>query len=73
VGDLRSSNADPRTQARGPVVGVGQSGREGPAARRIETEADVDAVIELLRINYEQALEQRASRLDRQVVGQAAD
>jgi hypothetical protein len=30
-------------------------------------------VIELLRINYEQALEQRASRLDRQVVGQAAD
>jgi hypothetical protein len=28
-------------------------GREGPAARRIEDQADVDDVIELLRMNYE--------------------
>jgi hypothetical protein len=27
-------------------------GREGPAARRIEKDADVDDVIELLRLNY---------------------
>jgi hypothetical protein len=48
-------------------------GREGPGARRIETEGDVDAVIELLRINYEQALEQRARGLHREVVGHAGD
>src|SRR5215470_16863631 len=30
-------------------------GRHGPAARRIEDEADVDDVIELLRISYEEA------------------
>lgn len=29
--------------------------REGPAARRIETEADVEDVIALLKINYEEA------------------
>src|ERR1700680_3136966 len=29
-------------------------GRQGPAARRIEDEADVREVIELLRLNYEQ-------------------
>jgi hypothetical protein len=28
-------------------------GKVGPAARRIESEADVDDVIELLRLNYE--------------------
>ncbi len=28
-------------------------GREGPAARRIESDADVDDVIALLRLNYE--------------------
>jgi hypothetical protein len=28
-------------------------GKEGPAARRIETEADVDEVIALLRLNYD--------------------
>jgi len=28
-------------------------GKEGPAARRIETEADVDDVIALLRLNYD--------------------
>src|SRR5207248_482645 len=31
----------------------------GPAARRIESEADVDDVIELLRLNYERALARR--------------
>ena len=31
-------------------------GKQGPAARRIETEADVRDVIELLRLNYERAL-----------------
>jgi Family of unknown function (DUF5519) len=30
-------------------------GRHGPAARRIEDEADVDDVIALMRINYEDA------------------
>jgi Family of unknown function (DUF5519) len=29
----------------------------GPAARRIETDADVDEVIELLRLNYERIVE----------------
>jgi hypothetical protein len=29
---------------------------QGPAARRIETEADVREVIELLRLNYERAV-----------------
>ena len=33
----------------------------GPAARRIKTEADVQDVIELLRLNYERALERRGS------------
>jgi hypothetical protein len=28
-------------------------GKQGPAARRIETEADVDDVIALLRLNYD--------------------
>jgi hypothetical protein len=31
-------------------------GREGPAARRIETEADVREVIELMRLNYDHVL-----------------
>jgi hypothetical protein len=30
--------------------------REGPAARRIEAETDVEDVIELMRINYDEAL-----------------
>src|SRR5919106_3317045 len=30
-------------------------GKEGPASRRIEDEADVREVIELLRLNYERA------------------
>jgi hypothetical protein len=30
--------------------------REGPAARQIENEADVEDVIELMRINYDEAL-----------------
>jgi hypothetical protein len=30
--------------------------REGPAARRIESDADVDDVIELIRINYDDAV-----------------
>ena len=33
--------------------------REGPAARRIESEDDVDDVIALLRVNYEEALSRR--------------
>ena len=36
-------------------------GKHGPAARRIESEADVDDVIALMRINYEAALERRAA------------
>jgi hypothetical protein len=31
-------------------------GKTGPAARRIEDEADVDDVIELLRLNYERVV-----------------
>lgn len=31
-------------------------GRRGPAARRIEDEADVRDVIELLRINYDRVV-----------------
>lgn len=38
--------------------------REGPAARRILTEEDVDEVIRLMRLNYDAAIE----RLDRQAV-----
>jgi hypothetical protein len=30
--------------------------REGPASRRIESDADVDDAIELLRINYDEAV-----------------
>jgi hypothetical protein len=30
-------------------------GKEGPAARRIESDADVDDVIALLRLNYDRA------------------
>jgi len=30
-------------------------GKQGPAARRIESEADVDDVIALLRLNYDRA------------------
>jgi Luciferase len=32
-------------------------GKPGPAARRIESEADVQDVIRLLRLNYERAVE----------------
>jgi hypothetical protein len=32
-------------------------GRVGPAARRIESEADVQDVIELLRLNYDRVIE----------------
>ncbi len=32
-------------------------GRVGPAARRIESQADIDDVIELLRLNYERFTE----------------
>jgi hypothetical protein len=35
--------------------------REGPAARRIETEADVEDVIALMRLNYEAALNRPVS------------
>ncbi len=31
-------------------------GKEGPAARRIEDESDVDDVIRLLRLNYDRAV-----------------
>jgi hypothetical protein len=31
-------------------------GKEGPAARRIEDEADVDDVIRLMRLNYDRAV-----------------
>jgi luciferase-like monooxygenase len=31
-------------------------GKEGPAARRIESDGDVDEVIALLRLNYERAV-----------------
>lgn len=31
-------------------------GREGPAARRIEDDSDVDDVIRLLRLNYDRAV-----------------
>jgi hypothetical protein len=30
-------------------------GKQGPAARRIESDADVEDVIALLRLNYERA------------------
>jgi hypothetical protein len=48
-------------------------GREGPAARRIESEADVQAVIALMRINYEQALEQVGRGRPREMAGRAGD
>ena len=35
-------------------------GREGPAARRIEDDSDVDDVIELLRLNYARVTARRA-------------
>jgi hypothetical protein len=35
--------------------------KQGPAARRIETDADVRDVIALLRLNYERALARRAA------------
>jgi hypothetical protein len=31
-------------------------GKEGPAARRIETDEDVDDVIALVRLNYDRVL-----------------
>jgi hypothetical protein len=34
--------------------------KEGPAARRIEDQSDVDDVIELMRLNYDRIIERRA-------------
>jgi hypothetical protein len=39
-------------------------GREGPGARRIAEDADVRAVVELMRLNYERAIA-RARPLER--------
>jgi hypothetical protein len=36
--------------------------REGPAARRIEDQSDVDDVIELMRLNYDRIVERRATQ-----------
>ena len=36
-------------------------GKVGPAARRIESEADVREVIELMRLNYDRAVARRAT------------
>ena len=36
-------------------------GKVGPAARRIESEADVRDVIELMRLNYDRAVARRAT------------
>jgi hypothetical protein len=35
--------------------------KEGPAARRIEDQSDVDDVIELMRLNYDRIIERRAA------------
>ena len=35
--------------------------REGPAARRIEDQSDVDDVIDLMRVNYDRIIERRAA------------
>jgi hypothetical protein len=35
--------------------------KEGPAARRIEDQSDVDDVIELMRLNYDRIMERRAA------------
>jgi hypothetical protein len=39
----------------------------GPAARRIESEADVDDVIALLRLNYDRAASREARRAEENV------
>jgi Family of unknown function (DUF5519) len=39
-------------------------GKAGPAARRIETEADVQDVIELLRLNYDRAVARHGLRAE---------
>jgi hypothetical protein len=36
-------------------------GKQGPAARRIETDADVDDVIALMRLNYERMADRAVS------------
>ena len=36
--------------------------REGPAARRIADQSDVDDVIELMRLNYDRIVERRQAR-----------
>jgi hypothetical protein len=36
-------------------------GKRGPASRRIESDADVDDVIELMRINYERTVDHETS------------
>jgi hypothetical protein len=36
-------------------------GRVGPASRRIDTDADVRDVIEMMRMNYDRTMERRAS------------
>jgi hypothetical protein len=43
-------------------------GREGPAARRIETEEDVREVIELLRLNYDHVVGREAPAADDEMV-----
>jgi len=37
-------------------------GKPGPAVRRIEDDADVGDVIELLRLNYDRIVERRAAQ-----------
>lgn len=39
-------------------------GKQGPAARVIETQADVDDVIRLLRLNYDRVVERRGLPAD---------
>lgn len=39
-------------------------GRVGPAARRIESEADVQDVIEMLRLNYDRIVSRGSAELD---------
>jgi hypothetical protein len=36
-------------------------GKQGPGARRIESQADVDDVIDMMRLNYERVIKLRKS------------
>jgi hypothetical protein len=47
-------------------------GRQGPAARRIENQADVQDVIELLRLNYERVTGRGARSNERSTAGSSA-